>query len=153
MKNILISFILFFCFISMTRGQISNMYLLKNIHNHGGTNSACWGYIANGREYAIYGCNTGTSFVDITDSANIHEVSFKSGASSVWHEMKVYSHYCYVVSEATNSGLQIFDLSYMPDSVHYVSTYFFTGYTRTHSISQSGHYLYLNGGDHGNGGV
>lgn len=110
--------------------------------------SACWGYrAANGREYAILGCPTGTSFVDITDTTNIHEVAFKTGLSSSWREMKVFSNYCYVVSEATNSGLQIFNLAYLPDSVQLVTTFTFSGYNRTHSISQSGPYLYLHGGN------
>src|SRR5690349_4472939 len=95
----------------------SNMYLLKNDNRHApvnGTNayySALWGYKApNGREYALLGCDSGTAFVDITDSANIHEVDFQPGLISDWREMKTYSHYAYIVSEATNSRLQIVDL-------------------------------------------
>lgn len=96
----------------------------------------------------------GASFVDITDSANIHEVDFVTGVTSQWREMKTYSHYAYIVSEGTNSRLQIVDLQYLPDSVHLVKTWSYTGYTKTHSIQQSGHYLYLNGGNSAaNGGV
>lgn len=135
----------------------SNMRLLSNLNQHPPTSSqysACWGYVApNGREYAILGCPTGTAFIDITDTTNIHEVDFQTGLASSWREMKVYSHYAYIVSEATGSGLQIVDLQYLPDSVHFVSTFTFTGYNRTHSISQSGPYLYLNGGSYGVGGV
>ncbi len=127
-----------------------NTYLLKNLNQHF-TNtlySAIWGYKApDGREYAILGCPTGTAFIDITDSANIIEVDFLTGLTSSWREMKTYSHYAYIVSEATNSKLQIVDLQYLPDSVSLVNTYSYTGYTRTHSISQSGHYIYLNGGN------
>lgn len=89
----------------------------------------------------------GTSFVDITDSANIREVDSVKGLNSGWREMKTYSHYAYVVSEASNSKLQIIDLQYLPDSVHLVKTWGYSGYTKTHSISQAGHYLYLNGGN------
>jgi choice-of-anchor B domain-containing protein len=134
--------------------NIFNMYLLRNLDEHGNGYSACWGYVApNGREYAILGCNTGTAFVDITDSVNIHEVDFQPGITSGWREMKVYSHYAYIVSEATGSGLQVVDLQYLPDSVHLFMTYTFSGYNRTHAISQSGPYLYLNGGNYGVGGV
>jgi choice-of-anchor B domain-containing protein len=131
-----------------------NTYLLKNIDTYGGY-SACWGYTApNGREYAILGTNVGSSYVDITDSANIREIDSVKGFNSIWREMKTYSHYAYVVSEATNSGLQIIDLQYLPDSVHLVKVWSYAGYTKTHSISQSGHYLYLNGGNSAlNGGV
>lgn len=131
-----------------------NTYLLRNLDSYS-SYSALWGYVApDGREYAILGTQTGTSFVDITDSANIHEVDFVSGVSSSWREMKTYSHYAYIVSEGTNSRLQIVDLQYLPDSVSLVNTWSYTGYTKTHSISQSGKYLYLNGGNAApNGGV
>ncbi|MCC6865440.1 MAG: choice-of-anchor B family protein [Ignavibacteria bacterium] len=128
----------------------SNMTLLANKNQHPSATmySALWGYRApNGREYAILGCATGTAFIEITDTANIVERDFLTGNSSSWREMKTYSHYAYIVSEASNSGLQIVDLQYLPDSVHLVRTFFYTGYTHTHSIQQDGPYLYLNGGN------
>ncbi len=129
----------------------SNLSLLANRNQHGGGSnrySAIWGYRApNGREYAILGCQTGTAFVEITDTTNIVERDFVTGVNSGWREMKVFSHYAYVVSEGTNSRLQIMDLQYLPDSVSLVSTYSYTNYTKTHTISQSGPYLYLNGGN------
>lgn len=134
-----------------------NTRLLRNLNQHFTSTlySAIWGYQApNGREYAILGCPTGTSFVDITDTSDIHEVDYITGMNSSWREMKTFSHYAYVVSEAEGSKLQIMDLQYLPDSVKLVKVWGFTGYTRTHSISQSGHYLYLNGGNAStNGGV
>src|SRR5438552_11949043 len=70
--------------------------LLANLNQHPVSNtykySACWGYRApNGREYAILGCFAGTSFVDITDTANIHEVAFllptnPASSSNEWRE-------------------------------------------------------------------
>jgi hypothetical protein len=112
------------------------------------------GYVApNGREYAILGCQTGTAFIDITDTTNIHEVDFVTGVTSGWREMKVFSNYAYVVSEGTNSRLQIINLQYLPDSVSLVNTWNYPNYTRTHSISQSGPYLYLNGGNNTSGGT
>lgn len=126
-----------------------NMVLLKNLNQHGTNYSALWGWTApNGREYAILGCNTGTSFVDITDSANIHECAFRTGVTSQWREMKTYSHYAYVVSEGTNSKIQIFDLSYLPDSVHLVKTTSFPSHSTTHSITdmtENGRFKFLNG--------
>ncbi|MCB0729044.1 MAG: choice-of-anchor B family protein, partial [Ignavibacteriae bacterium] len=98
----------------------------------------------------------GTSFIDITDSSNITEVGFVAGSTSEWREMKVYSHYAYIVSEANSSGVQIVDLQYLPDSVHYVKKFSAPSHSRTHSISQSGPYLYLNGANSsfvGNGGI
>jgi len=156
------SFVLLFLFlfgISDAYSQLPNQntYLLRNLNQHYTSTlySAVWGYVApDNREYAILGCPTGTAFIDITDSANIHEVDYLPGLQSAWREMKTYSHYAYIVSEATNSGLQIVDLQYLPDSVHLVKVWNYTGYTRTHTISQSGNYLYLNGGNSAaNGGI
>lgn len=130
----------------------SNMYVLANLNQHitNDTYSGCWGYVApNGREYAILGTHLGTAFIDITDSVNIHEVDFVlspvPGSGNHWREITVYSHYAYVVSEAVNSGIEIIDLQYLPDSVRYVAKYVIPNHTTSHSISVSGSYLYLNG--------
>ncbi len=149
---ILIAAILSFSGVSDILSQLpnQNMYLLRNLNQHYTQTlySAIWGYKAtDGREYALLGCPAGTAFIDVTDSANIVEVDFLTGNNSAWREMKTYSHYAYIVSEATNSRLQIVDLQYLPDSVHLVKVWNYTGYGNTHSISQSGHYLYLNGGN------
>jgi choice-of-anchor B domain-containing protein len=159
MKKFILSLLLVLFSLPNVFAQLpnSNMSLLANRNQHasgmGGGYSAIWGYKAdNGREYAILGCNSGTAFIDVTDSTNIIERDFLPGLSSGWREMKVYSHYAYIVSEAVGSGLQIVDLQYLPDSVHLVSVYTYTGYTKTHSISQSGPYLYLHGGNNTMGG-
>ncbi len=134
----------------------SNMNLLANRNDHFTSTmySAIWGYTADdGREYAILGCPNGTAFYDITDTTNIVEVDFLPGLTSSWREMKTFGKFAYIVSEATGSGLQIVNLKYLPDSVSLVNTFLFTGYSRTHTISQSGPYLYLNGGDYGVGGI
>ncbi len=155
MKKFIIAFVLFLLTFGVNYSQLPNQntILLAQKDEHGNGYSALWGYAGpNGREYAILGCNTGTAFYDITDTANIHEVDFVTGVTSNWREMKVFSSYAYVVSEGTNSRLQIIALQYLPDSVSLVSTYSYTGYSNTHSISQSGPYLYLNGGNNTVGG-
>ncbi|MBV6477671.1 MAG: hypothetical protein HGGPFJEG_00413 [Ignavibacteria bacterium] len=158
-KFLIITFFLIISGLSESFSQLPNQntYLLRNLNEHYTSTlySAIWGYVApDNREYALLGCPTGTAFIDITDSANIHEVDYLTGLTSAWREMKVYSHYAYIVSEATNSKLQIVDLQYLPDSVHLVKTWNYTGYTRTHSISQWDHYIFLNGGNSAsNGGI
>jgi choice-of-anchor B domain-containing protein len=135
----------------------SNMNLLANLDQHSaaGRYSACWGYVApDGREYALLGANNGTAIIDITDSTNIVEVAFIPGISSGWREMKTYSHYAYVVTDVFGNGMQIIDLQHLPDSASLITT-FAQGFTKVHTISQEGSYLYLNGGDHSltNGGT
>src|SRR5205085_2136260 len=152
MKNYF--FLLLFISCSVYTQRSSNMNLMRHLDEHTGYYSAAWGYIApNGREYAIMGFHDGTSFIDVSDTLNVHEICTLKGISNGWREMKVYSHYAYIVSEAPGSGLQIVDLSYLPDSVHLVRTYFCSGFSRAHTISQSGTFLYVNGGDYGSGGT
>jgi len=123
-----------------------NTYLLGQVNNYSGY-AGLWGYVSpSGREYAILGCFNGTSIVDITDSSNIHEIDFISGLNNIYREIKTFSHYAYVVSEANNSKLQILDLQYLPDSVSLITTFAYPGFTRAHNISQSGPFLYLSGG-------
>jgi len=136
-------------------GNSPNIHLIANIHNHPGISSGCWGYTSpNNREYAILGAQGGTEFVDITDTNNIHEVGYYPGVQTSWREMKVYSHYCYVITDAAGFGLQIFDMQYLPDSIHFVRNWNYSGFTQGHTISQSGPYLYINGGNsEPNGGI
>lgn len=122
----------------------------------GGGYSAIWGYTApDGREYAILGCNgssgraAGTSIIDITNDTSPREVAFISGPASSWREMKTYKHYAYVVSEASNSGVQIIDLSALPDTASLVRTFTYTSGTRNtgrnHTITITDGFMYLNG--------
>lgn len=155
MKSTLLAFVL----LSIAAGQAfsqlghKNMYLIANLNQHSapGPYSAIWGYKApDGREYAIMGSYDGTVFADITDPANVTEVDFlpstnPTSSSNVWREMKTYLNYAYIVSEVPNSGVQIVDLQYLPDSIRYVKKFIPAGHTSTHSISQFGAYLYLNG--------
>lgn len=121
----------------------------------GGGYSALWGYTApDGREYALIGCNgsggqqAGTSIIDITDIGNVHQAAFIPGPASLWREMKTYRHYAYMVSEA-GGGTQIVDLSGLPDSARLVRAFTYTSGSnstaRSHSITISDGFLYLNG--------
>ena len=163
MKIFTVLFLSLFLF-SNSKAQLANnnMYLLKNLNLHQippkygapWDYAAVWGYVApDGKEYAILGGALGTSFFNISDSANIYEVDFfpttinfsDPDQGVLWKEMKVYSHYAYVVSEADTSGVEIYDLQYLPDTVLFVKKFTAPGHRSTHSVSQEGHYLYLNG--------
>lgn len=156
--------LLFFALSSVLYAQLGNfnMYLIKNLdtrrvpppHAPPWQYSACWGYVApDGREYAILGCVTGTQIVDISDSADVREVYYRAAdinftnpdQGNLWRELKVYSHYLYVVSEADTSAIEIYDLADLPDTARYVGRFTIPGHRSTHTISQSGPYLYLNG--------
>ncbi len=86
--------------------------------------SACWGWYdsTKDREYAIFGSLDSHYFADVTDPTNprIVDIEDGSGATSIWREYKTYGKYCYAVADAGPASLQIYDLSYLPDSVHKV---------------------------------
>ena len=75
----------------------------------------CWGWTdsTTGREYAIIGVNNGTSFIDITDSTSPIYLGKLPTATvdSSWRDMKVYNDHVYIVSEAGDHGLQVFNLA------------------------------------------
>ncbi|PIR23439.1 MAG: hypothetical protein COV44_02645 [Deltaproteobacteria bacterium CG11_big_fil_rev_8_21_14_0_20_45_16] len=84
----------------------------------------CWGYTdANGREYALLGVRNGTSIIDITDPSDLREISFISSAKSIWKDIKTYQNYAYVVTDSSGWGMQILDLSGLPEKVELVNTY------------------------------
>ena len=119
----------------------------------GGRYSALTGYVApDGREYALLGGFTGTHIIDVTTKP-IRQVAFIPGPNSGWREMKTYGSTAYVVSEG-GGGLQIIDLSELPVRATLVESD--TRYIdQAHTITQEGHWLYINGSYKGdaNGGT
>ena len=81
----------------------------------GGSANDIWGWTdsSTGKEYAIMGRTKGTSFVDISDPVNpIYLGNLPPhSADSTWRDIKVYADHAFIVSEATNSGMQVFDLT------------------------------------------
>ncbi|GAB4408287.1 MAG: hypothetical protein OHK0039_11260 [Bacteroidia bacterium] len=81
-----------------------------------------WGYVdSSGREYALVGRTDGVSIVDLAQPTQPVELHFIPGAFSVWRDLKTYAHYAYVSNE-TNNGLLIVDLSGLPGSIAFYDT-------------------------------
>ena len=74
-----------------------------------------WGWTdsTTGKEYALIGLNNGTAFVDISDTENLVYLGKLPTAttSSTWRDVKVYGDYTFIVSEANDHGMQVFDLT------------------------------------------
>ncbi len=98
-----------------------NIDLLSNLPvaslgGGGGTRlNDIWGWTdpQSGDEYAIIGRTDGTAFVDVSDPTNpvyLGELLSHSAAST-WRDVKVYDNHAYIVSEAGDHGLQVFDLT------------------------------------------
>ncbi len=136
--------------------EIGSVRFLANFvpPSGGGYTAGCWGWTdtVSGREYALLGNSTGTSIVEITDVGNIVERDFIPGPGSNWREMMTWNNYAYVVTEG-GGGVQIIDLSYLPDSAHLVRSFIYTlvvnsvakTTNRAHSVHVRDGYLYLNG--------
>ncbi len=119
-----------------------NMELLGNwddnsLVTHAGLNyNDVWGYAADDREYGLIGSARFVHILDITNPTTIAEIgrfnTFNS-SNSLWRDIKTYQHYAYCVADQQAEGLQIIDLSNLPQSasIVYQSTAFFS---RCHNI-------------------
>ena len=129
-----------------TQEPPKNVTLLAQVNKYASTGyNDCWGYTANGREYALLGVKNGTSIIDITETDNPVEIAFIASSRSAWKDIKTYQTYAYVVNE-TGGGLQIIGLSDLPNSATLAATY--TGLSTSHNIfidEQNG-MLYAEGG-------
>ncbi|NAY91559.1 choice-of-anchor B family protein [Muricauda sp. JGD-17] len=81
---------------------------------NGNAGNDIWGWTdtSTNREYAVIGLDNGTAFVDITDAAApIYLGKLLTATTAItWRDVKVYEDYAFVVSEAPNHGMQVFDL-------------------------------------------
>jgi choice-of-anchor B domain-containing protein len=148
-------------------GVNNNITLLGHLHQYNGYANV-WGYTdSEGNEYALLGTDIGLSVINVTDPANPVEVDFVPGPLAPpyhWREIKTFSHYAYVVSEGTTpnqfAGLQVVDLSTLPDSVRSFHSVLWPGVNstnaRAHTVTvDDAGYLYIQGGTttKGTGGV
>lgn len=85
------------------------------------------GYAQNGREYALVGCSQGMRIVDVTNPDVPVAIAQIPGPNNLWKEIKVWKNYAYVTTEATGGGLQIVDLSGLPNTTVPYTTYFGDG--------------------------
>ena len=91
-----------------------------------------WGYTdPAGREFALLGLVNGLSVIDINDTANLREIAYFPGQDSSWRDIKTYKHYAYVVNES-GGGMQIIDLSQLPQKATLAATY--TGFQTSHNL-------------------
>ncbi|MEO1010351.1 MAG: choice-of-anchor B family protein [Bacteroidota bacterium] len=125
-----------------------------------------WGWTdsATGSEYAIVGLDNGVAFVDISDSDNLAYLGKLPTAtvSSTWRDVKVYSDHTFIVSEAFDHGMQVFDLTRLRSGTEspriFEADARYTGFGNAHNlfINEETGYAYVVGtarNDAFNGGV
>lgn len=85
----------------------------------GGDANDIWGWTdpETDREYAMIGCMDGTSFVDVTEPQSPQVLGFLETHtySSMWRDLKVFNNHVFIVSEAVNHGMQVYDLTQLRD--------------------------------------
>lgn len=77
-----------------------------------------WGFVQNGREYAVGMTRFGTSFVDVTNPIDPVQVHWQDGVESNWRDGKHFGNYVYVTNESSG-GMRVYDLTNFPDALTY----------------------------------
>jgi choice-of-anchor B domain-containing protein len=111
----------------------------------GGTVNDLWGWTdpTTGKEYALVGRSSGTAFVDLSDP--YHPIYLGNlprpteSSDSLWRGIKVYANHAFIVSEAANHGMQIFNLTRLRNVVSPPVTFtedaHYSGFLRAHTIA------------------
>lgn len=89
----------------------------------GGDLSSLWGWTheGSGREFAIVGRETGTAFVEVTNPArplyvgDLPAHGLRVFHDSAWRELTVMFDHAFIVSEAPDHALRVFDLTRLLD--------------------------------------
>ncbi|MDX1531901.1 MAG: hypothetical protein R3362_10295, partial [Rhodothermales bacterium] len=104
--------------------------------NTGG--SDVWGYSApDGREYAVMGVLNGTAIVSVPDLDLLHVIPGPKENDPYYHrDLVVHGDHLYVVAEmtGTNEGLQVIDLSGLPERAELVTAYAPAGKVTSHNL-------------------
>lgn len=127
-------FVIIFSLIQLCSvGQINNVTLLDNwddntlktTHDGESVFNECWGFMHNNEEYAVIGSTAGTHFFKITQTNKLELIDFKQGKhfgfEIIHRDYHDYQGYLYEVADEGLSSLRVYDLQYLPDSVHIIS--------------------------------
>ncbi len=146
-------------------GQLNGLHIIGHLYAPHGKSpqktefSSCWGWVSpDGKEYAFVSTYTGTSIVDL-NADTMKEIQFVLGPPSgyCYREVKTYKHYAYIVTDYPTTlqpyvGIQILDLSGLPDTVILVKDTIYVDPVDTsrnlrtsHTLSYADGYLYCNG--------
>lgn len=143
---------IFILFLPGSGAQVSwNVDLFGQADRGDGRYSGSWCYAApDGSEYALLGAKTGTAVYPVDDPNNIVELGFIPGPVTNWREITVIGNFAFVVTDVqgTGHGMQVIDLSYLPDSLHLVTKYtetFTTGHIIQKAIDSEAPYVYVMG--------
>ena len=112
-----------------------------------------WGWTdpSSGKEYVLSGLYDGTAFIDISDPKNPIFLGklLTASSPSLWRDIKVYKNFAFIVSEAPNHGLQVFDLTRLRTQVfqNFSADMILSDFGNAHNlwINESTGYAYIFG--------
>jgi len=117
--------LLFVSYLPLLAQSNSNISLLSRIE-YDVELSDVWGFTdENGREYALVGLENGTSILDLSIPSAPIELARIPGGLSFWKDIKTYQSRAFVVGEYPQ-GMQIIDLTDLPNSVDSIPQYWTT---------------------------
>ncbi len=158
MKHIYVALFIFSSTLSIAQpcvGGMAGIYPCDNVdllshmtlaemganQNNDNTNDV-WGWVSpvSGKEYALVGVSNGIAFVDISNAtAPIYLGTLPSHTNnSLWRDVETLDHYCFVGSEASGHGLQVFDLLQLDNvtsPTSFVETAYYGGFGNSHTIA------------------
>ncbi len=123
-----------------------------------------WGWTdpLSGKEYGVVGTRTGTAFVDISTPTMPVRIGFLPthiGTGSLWRDVEVSGNWCFVGSEISGHGLQVFDLTRLRNVVSPPETFtenaWYGGFGNSHTIhaDKQHPYVYAVGTNTASGGL
>ncbi len=118
-----------------------------------GNDSWGWTDELTGKEYALIGTTTGAAFVDISEPILPVLLGTLPSATteSPWRDIKVYNNHAFIVSEAADHGMQVFDLTRLRNVSSPPQTFTsdarYTNFGNAHNIviNESSGYAYIVG--------
>lgn len=124
----------------------------------GGRGSDVWGWTdpETERRYVLAGRDNGTAFVDVTNAARpvyLGNLPTSGTQNVIWRDIKVHDGHAFIVSEAREHGMQIFDLTQLRDvarseaPVTFTETAHYDGIGRAHNVivNEDSGYAYVVG--------
>ena len=159
MKKLLLIFSVLASFTSDLFSQNVNVTLSDQLSygNTGLSNLWEWKDPQDGKEYALVGAANGLSIVDVSNPANVFQVTLISGPNCTWREIRTNGNYAYVTTECGSVGLQIVNLTNLPgtnlQTATWTPTIGGTQLNTIHALQIDNGKIYLYGSNVGNKGA
>jgi choice-of-anchor B domain-containing protein len=158
MKHLYITLFIFSSYLSLAQpcvGGMAGIYPCDNVdllsymslaeigcNPNNDNTSDIWGWVSpiTAKEYALVAVSNGLAFVDISDPETpiyLGTLPTHTG-NSLWRDVETMDHYCFIGSEASGHGLQVFDLLQLDNvstPTSFIETAYYGGFGNSHTIA------------------